>query len=58
MTDKIESLSDAALSNKEHFIKKYPDYKDWPYWDSNGYPQPPQEEIDAIIAKGLEVTFD
>ena len=58
MPDTIIESNSNALSMKEQIIKKYPHYKDWPHWDTDGFPVPPPEEVNAIIAKGLEVSFD
>jgi len=59
LENKIQSTSKADLLKKEKFFQEFPEerehYKDWPFWDDNGYPMPDPAEVNAIIAKGIVV---
>jgi hypothetical protein len=47
MSKKITFLSKGITpeERKRLFIEQYPWYKDWPYWDSLGYPTPDPAEL-------------
>ena len=51
MSDKPAFLAKAATpaDRKAAFIKKYPDYKNWPHWDDYGYPMPDPKELEHFI---------
>jgi len=51
--NKIQSTSDALLK-REKFYSRFPEmrehYKDWPYWDEDGYPMPNPAELATFIS--------
>ena len=45
---------------KKAFIKEYPDYADWPFWDDYGMPSPDPKELETFVEDeyGLGVDVD
>ena len=60
MSNKIVSLSkEESLVKREKFFQDFPEerehYKDWPFWDKDGYPMPDPAELATYVSSTPEM---